>query len=821
MNTSSFISVLDEDPYFRNLSSNKTKYIDVRRYLKPNKKKPIMNNYNFTELLSPLRFEQISRDLLRTQYGIFENFAEGKDNGIDFRYSESKNNMLIVQCKRYKNFNNLISVLKNENDKIKKMKFSTYLLVISLDLTVANKDKIVEVFKNKVNPNNILTTSDLNYLLSLPINHHIEFKYPELWMKSINVHQKIFHLGILNHSRFIGEELLFSLVNFVPIEQYDQVINHLESNNIVIISGNPGIGKTTLSHAVISHYLYFNKYQLIGLSYRKIQEAESLLYNEDPCIFYIDDFLGHIKLDKKNDYAQLLLFLIKKIEKSTNKKLIITSREYILRQAHKDLFPINEISNTITKHIIELSSFTRRIRTEILYNYINNSRLPIKYINNLLNSDYKKIIDHKNYNPRIIEKLTDENILRNIQIEDNSYYSYFIENLNNPLRVWQDVYDNFPNKLYKLIIIIRFLIEGELPVKNLEKAVNSIIENSQEYQSFSYDDFEYTIRSLEGTLFSFKDGVDELTEEKYTLIEFQNPSIIDFIDNFIWKKTYWLNLIIKNAIYFEQLFNFELIEIIKVDPTLSKSFRDKILKDFHRLTNANIGYFEYDTQETTFNCWTQGRYLYFLIELLEVTNIEEDEDVAFFLKSEIFRYPFDGTEDISEKQSFCEIATILIERGHINEKDAIMHYTSGFINDVKELVCFEYMTRKCNKESLDIIRNNKEFVEDADNLFLCEINELSTKNFIDLMDFYDDYEQITHILPLKKTTKKLKKLETNSIWKEAWEKLGKNVEENNLTRKVVDNINYFDIEDKSIDSLFKSINKKMIHAAFYDKKQGF
>ena len=774
--------------------------------LKTSKKKPIMNNYNFAELLSPLRFEQISRDLLRSHHGIFENFAEGKDMGIDFRYSKSKNNILIVQCKRYKSFDNLVSVMKKEIDKIKKMNFSTYLLVTSLDLTVANKDKIVEVLENKIYPKNILTKGDLNYLLSLPINHHIEFKYPELWMKSINVHQRIFHLGILNHSRFIGDELLSSLINFVPIKQYDQVINHLDKNNIVIISGNPGIGKTTLSHVVISHYIYFKEYQLIDLSYRKIQEAESLLYNDEPCIFFIDDFLGHIKLDKKNDYAQLLLFLIKKIEKSTNKKLIITSREYILRQAHKDLFPINEISNTISKHIIELSSFTRRIRTEILYNYINNSKLPIQYINNLLKSDYKKIIDHRNYNPRIIEKLTDKNILRNLQIKDSDYYSYFIENLNNPLRVWQDVYDNFPNKLYKLTIIIRFLIEGELPVKNLEKAVNAIIENSIEYQSFSYDDFEYIIRDLEGTLFSFKNGVEELTEEEYTLIEFQNPSIIDFIDNFIWKKTYWLNLIIKNAIYFEQLFNFELIEIIKVDPILSKSFRDKVLKDFHRLTNANIGYFEYDTQETTFDCWTQGRYCYFLIELLEVTNI--DEDVAFFLKNEIFRYSFDGTEDISEKQSFCEIATILIERGYINGKDAIIHYTSGFINDIKELVCFEYMVRKCDKESLDIIRNNKEFVKDADNLFLSEINELSTKDYIGLMDFYDDYEQIIHILPLKKTTKRLKKIETDSLWKGAWEKLGKNIEETNLPNKVIDNVNYFDIEDKSIDSLFESINIK-------------
>ncbi len=764
-----------------------------------------MNNYNFVELLSPLRFEQISRDLLKSEYGVFENFAEGKDNGIDFRYSASKNNILIVQCKRYKSFTNLLSVLKKEINKIKKMKFSTYLLVTSLDLTVANKDRIIEELENKIDAKNILTKSDLNYLLSLPINHHIEFKYPELWMKSINIHQKIFHIGILNHSEFIRDKLLSSLLNFVPIKQYDQVINQLEHNNIVIISGNPGIGKTTLSHAVISHYIYFKKYQLIDLSYRKIQEAESLLYDDEPTIFFIDDFLGHIKLDKNNDYAQLLLLLIEKIDKSVNKKLIITSREYILRQANKELFSINEISSIISKNIIELSSFTRRIRSEILYNYINNSKLPIPFINNFLNSDYKKIIDHKNYNPRIIEKLTDEKVFRNLQIKDYDYYSYFIENLNNPLGIWQNVYDNLPNKLYKLTIIIRFLIEGELSVDNLEKAVNAIIQNSKEYHSFSYDDFEYIMKDLEGTLFSFRKEVDELIDKEYTLIEFQNPSIIDFINNFIWKKNYWLNLVIKNAIYFEQLFNFELIDLVKNDSSLSKSFRHKIIKDFHNLTNANIGYFEYDTGETTFNCWKRERYYYFLNELLYIVNI--NKNVAIFLRDAIFKYQFEGSEDISEKQSFCEIATHLIEKGYINGQDAILHYTTGYINNIKELVCFEYMVRKCNKKSLKILRKNKAFAKEADNIFLSEINELSEKDFIGLLDFYDDYEQIKNIFPLSKTTKKIKKLETENLLKKAGIKLGKNVSENDLTGKVVDNGNYFDIEDDSIDSLFHTINK--------------
>ncbi len=137
-----------------------------------------MNNYNFGSLLSPLRFEQIVRDLLSTEYGMFESFSEGKDGGKDFRYLGINDNVLIVQCKRYSSFNNLISSLKKEVLKIKKMEFATYLLVVSLSLTDKNKEKIVKLFEYKIQLRHIITKDDLNYLLSLPKNHYIELNYP-------------------------------------------------------------------------------------------------------------------------------------------------------------------------------------------------------------------------------------------------------------------------------------------------------------------------------------------------------------------------------------------------------------------------------------------------------------------------------------------------------------------------------------------------------------------------------------------------------------------------------------------------------------------
>ena len=72
-------------------------------------------NYDFTNL-SPIDFEELCRDLLQKELNItFESFTEGKDGGIDFRYSQGTN-QTILQCKRFTKdtFSSLETELKKE-----------------------------------------------------------------------------------------------------------------------------------------------------------------------------------------------------------------------------------------------------------------------------------------------------------------------------------------------------------------------------------------------------------------------------------------------------------------------------------------------------------------------------------------------------------------------------------------------------------------------------------------------------------------------------------------------------------------------------------
>ena len=404
--------------------------------------------YNF-ESLSPKDFEELTRDLLQKELNItLESFKNGKDQGIDLRFAKNSTNELIVQCKHYKNstFNNLISSLKEEVQKIQKFLPKRYIIVTSLSLTPQNKTKIFQV----CNPY-ILSTGDIYGLDDL--NNLIQ-KYPKiendhfkLWMASTNVLERILHSDIVNESIFKLEEITEKIKRFVPNPSLDKAHKILEKENCVVISGAPGVGKTTLAEMLIWEFV-IKDYEFVNIS-ENIREAFSL-YSLDPNrkqLFYYDDFLGTTNLTKNED-SRLISF-ISKINKSQNKKMILTTREYILQQKRILYEKIDNFD--FKKCIIDLKNYTKRIKAEILYSHLYFSELPYEYILALIdNEHYLDIIKHSNYNPRIIEYMTMQKRYKEVMPQD--YFAEFIKNLNNPTEIWCHAFENQINNKTRSIL---------------------------------------------------------------------------------------------------------------------------------------------------------------------------------------------------------------------------------------------------------------------------------------------------------------------------------------------------------------------------------
>ena len=482
-----------------------------------------MGSYNFKNL-SSYDFELLTKDLLQEELALsLESFKSGRDSGIDLRYLRI-DNKVIIQCKHYANsrYSNLIQELKKEKAKIEKLTPTRYIIVTSLGLTPLNKEEIHGLLSPYIlNYDDIYDSEALNSLLrkypSVEKNH---FK---LWLTSVAVLERIISSSIINNSQIIKESILKTIQVYVQCDNFFDALKILKKNHYCIISGIPGIGKTTLAK-ILSYKFIESGYEFISIS--NIKEGLELLAPEKKQIFYYDDFLGTNHFINKNEETELINF-IEHISKSKVKRFIMTTREYIYKQAVSE----SEIFNRFNfqKCIIKQEDYNKKIKAKILYNHLYFANLPHEYYNNIVeNGKYFEIIKHRNYTPRIIEWMT--NIINVNSIKPNNYSTEFINNLNNPTKIWHYAFENFISSESRYILLLLGLIGGNvenLTLKNLYKLWRSGADNN-DIVAFEIK-FNKSLKELENTFISI--SISQISRS--LIIKFHNPSIQDYIMDYI------------------------------------------------------------------------------------------------------------------------------------------------------------------------------------------------------------------------------------------------------------------------------------------------
>lgn len=72
----------------------------------------------------------------------------------------------------------------------------------------------------------------------------------------------------------------------------------------------------------------------------------------------------------------------------------------------------------IAKCTLDLHHYTIFIKASILYNHLADAKIPLEYINKLLEDEsYMKLIKHPNFNPRVIETFINERIWESVRPE--------------------------------------------------------------------------------------------------------------------------------------------------------------------------------------------------------------------------------------------------------------------------------------------------------------------------------------------------------------------------------------------------------------------
>lgn len=507
-----------------------------------------MADYDFRSL-SSYDFALLTRDLLQASLGVqLESFAQGPDSGIDFRYRHDNIN-LIVQSKHYaeSGFAALTSVLRRkERPKLDALSPTRYILATSVNLTPNRKDEILEILRPYcLERSDICGREDLNSLLSQ--HEDIERRHFKLWLTSETVLRRVLHAGIFTDSEAHLDRVRVRLRRYVQNPSFDRARSLLDKHHYCIIAGIPGIGKTTLAEVLLADLVDKQGFEVFRIAH-DLSEIRPVKNSKRKQVFYFDDFLGKTSLEKlqKNE-DQRLVELMEEVATNPNWRFILTTREYILNSARLRYEAFAHPSVDFTLCVINLADYIRSIRARILYNHLYFSDLPTSHKLALLqNRGYESILSHRNYNPRVIEYMTQARHACNVA--PSLYLAEFTDSLEHPARIWDHAFRHQISEASRHLLLVLGTLGEEILLSDLEAAFWTFYHYRQKKFGFvsTSGDWDNALRQLDGSFLSTHRMGSDL------VVTFHNPSVRDYIEDFLSNSEGDVNDLIHGAHFYEQ-----------------------------------------------------------------------------------------------------------------------------------------------------------------------------------------------------------------------------------------------------------------------------
>lgn len=483
-----------------------------------------MSDYDF-KTLNDKEFEILCSDLLGTHLGFrIERFKPGKDSGVDGRFFAVDGTEVILQCKHWANTPtpHLIRALKDkEKEKIGKLKPSRYILAVSNKLSRADKQAIaVSLSPYLLAEDDIFGCEDLNDILKK--HTEIERNHYKLWMTTTKVLLNLLNNAIIGRSQDELNSIQERFLRYVKTSSHKIALEKLDKLHAIIITGEPGIGKTTLAGQICLDYAA-QGYEFIKMS-DDIAEAEAICDQDSKQIYFFDDFLGRNYLEALNGHeGSKITHFIRRISTSKNKRFVLTSRSTILSQGKFliDLFKHNKTErNEFEMSIRKLSNLDK---AQILYNHVWFSELEREYINIIHeNENYLEIVKHNNFNPRLISYITDPDRLKDISSEN--YWKFISKSLDNPSDIWAHPFDAQQDDFTRAIIILVVMNGRRINESKLADSYCDFIAAPENSTMKGRRDFYSNMELLTGSFLNR--FVDRKGDVEFDLF---NPSIGDFI----------------------------------------------------------------------------------------------------------------------------------------------------------------------------------------------------------------------------------------------------------------------------------------------------
>lgn len=558
-----------------------------------------------TEYLNPDEFEKFANSIVGI---LFDKriicFGEGPDDGID-GLDDSKNPTIIVQSKRYQPStqpSKFLSIVKSEISKLVKTleKFDynvdfDYVIVTSVKLNPRTRQAIRNLKPEWIkSEKHIIDATDLENYSKDPCYIKIFKEYNLVNGRLIDAVAKInLELLELEDYNILSS---FDYKYIIETTEIKKAYKTLRENNLVFLVGHPGVGKT-----VSSQYLGILatkwKDRPAKVIYRSLENTEEVIQifnstfkdTKKSLVVIFDDFLGRNSFNAREQDLNKIKRLYSVISKYSNFFIIFNSRIEIMVQGMSDHIEFGKfIEEQEDKKItIDLSKLSDEDKAKILRSNFEkeyNSLVDIEKNNlkknyNLIRTErfYKKIVEHKNFNPRIIEYIVKES--RNINI---NYIDKIKGMLDNPQKVYDEIFRKLSENEQMFLYSLTSFNKYPVKLEKVETLFNNVVDN--------YGTIDDVYAVIDGS------WIRKAYLGENLIIDFLNPSLYDYLTNRLKKDKKCKERIIKNTPYLE---NIQRVSFEKFNEEISENWEN--YSDHNQyIGNKILNIIELDAHEKDF-----------------------------------------------------------------------------------------------------------------------------------------------------------------------------------------------------------------------------